>query len=188
MARLSGTVTLARAVERALCANPATRSAWLAARLRAPNWDWRKRLSAGPDAWRQPGTQRRRGVPERPNRLAFRLDAQVLLYDFGGRDARRDAAESLLAAALASQDATVRVLYLQTVTAYFNLLTAQAAVVAANQTEASALAACGLPQPGWRWARASRPTVCRPRRPCPAPDRAYPRRGWLRGCRASWPR
>ena len=34
-AGLSGTVTLARAVERALCANPATRSAWLAARLRA---------------------------------------------------------------------------------------------------------------------------------------------------------
>jgi outer membrane protein len=46
------------------------------------------------------------------------------------RDARRDAAESLLAAALASHEASVRVLYLQTVAAYFNLLTAQAAITA----------------------------------------------------------
>ncbi|MGB9130352.1 MAG: TolC family protein, partial [Thiobacillus sp.] len=69
------------------------------------------------------------------------LDAQYLLYDFGGRTARRDAAEALLAAARASHDAGVRVLYLQTVTAYFSLATAQGAVVAARETEASALEA-----------------------------------------------
>jgi len=141
-ARLSGTVTLARAVERALCANPATRSAWLAARLRAAE------LGLAQSAYLPDLTLgaslARNGDEVFPNDQTawrFGLDAQVLLYDFGGRDARRDAAESLLAAALASQDATVRVLYLQTVTAYFNLLTAQAAVVAANDAEASALAA-----------------------------------------------
>jgi outer membrane protein TolC len=141
-ARPSGTVTLARAVERALCANPATRSAWLAARLRAAELGlaqsaYLPELTLG-------ASLARNGDEVFPNDYTawrFGLDAQVLLYDFGGRDARRDSAESLLAAALASQDATVRVVYLQTVTAYFNLLTAQAAIVAANDTEASALAA-----------------------------------------------
>jgi len=141
-ARLSGTVTLARAVERALCANPATRSAWLAARLRAAELGvaqsaYLPELTLGASLARNGDEV----FPNDQTAWRFGLDAQVLLYDFGGRDARRDAAESLLAAALASQDATVRVLYLQTVTAYFNLLTAQAAVVAANDAEASALAA-----------------------------------------------
>ena len=139
---LSGTVTLARAVERALCANPATRSAWLTARLRAAELGQAQSaylpdISLG-------GSLARNGDDVFPNdRTAwyFGLDAQYLLYDFGGRDARRDAAEALLAAALASQDAAVRDLYLQTVTTYFNLLTARAAIVAANDAEASALAA-----------------------------------------------
>lgn len=140
--RLSGTVTLARAVERALCANPATRSAWLAARLRAAELGLAQSAYL-PDVTLG-GSLARNGDDAFPNdRTAwgFGLEAQYLLYDFGGRDARRDAAESLLAASLASQDATVRIVYLQTVTAYFNLLTAQAAIVAANDTEASALAA-----------------------------------------------
>lgn len=138
----AGALTLARAVERALCANPATRSAWLTARLRAAEVGQAQSaylpdISLG-------GSLARNGDDVFPNdRTAwdFGLDAQYLLYDFGGRSARRDAAESLLAAALASQDASVRVVYLQTVTAYFNLLTAQAAIDAANEAEASALAA-----------------------------------------------
>jgi outer membrane protein TolC len=141
-AALPATVTLARAVERALCANPATRSAWLAARLRAAELG-QAQSAYLPDVTLG-GSLARNGDDVFPNdrtAWSFGLDAQYLLYDFGGRDARRDAAESLLAAALASQDAIVRVVYLQTVTAYFNLLTAQAAVVAANETEASALAA-----------------------------------------------
>jgi outer membrane protein TolC len=141
-AALPATVTLARAVERALCANPATRSAWLTARLRAAE------LGLATSAYLPDltlnGSLSRNGDSVLPNDYTgwqVGLDAQYLLYDFGGRDARRDAAESLLAAALASQDATARDLYLQTVTTYFNLLTAQAAVVAANEVEASALAA-----------------------------------------------
>ena len=141
-ARLSGTVTLAHAVERALCANPATRSAWLAARLSAAEVGLAQSAYL-PDVTLG-GSLARNGDEVFPNnRTAWRfgLEAQYLLYDFGGRDARREAAESLLAASLASQDATVRIVYLQTVTAYLNLLTAQAAIVAANDTEASALAA-----------------------------------------------
>lgn len=141
-APLIGAVTLARAVERALCANPATRSVWLAVRLRAAELG--QAYSAYLPDVSLDGTLARYGDSVLPNDYTgwrVGLDAQYLLYDFGGRDARRDAAESLLAASLASQDASVRDLYLQTVTAYFNLLTAQAAVVAAREVEASALAA-----------------------------------------------
>lgn len=118
---VAGTLTLARAVERALCANPATRSAWLTARLRAaelgqaqsaylPDISLSGRLARnGDDA-----------LPDDRSAWQFGLDAQYLLFDFGGRAARSDAAEALLAAARASHDASVRLLYLQTVTAYFN--------------------------------------------------------------------
>lgn len=141
-AAVEGELTLARAVERALCANPTTRSAWLIARLRAAELG-QAQSAYLPDV-SLGGSLARNGDDVLPNdRTAwyFGLDAQYLLYDFGGRAARRDAAESLLAASLASQDASVRVLYLQTVTTYFNSLTAQAAIVAANEAEASALAA-----------------------------------------------
>jgi len=138
----SGPITLAQAVERALCANPATRSAWLTARLRAAELG--QAYSAYLPDVTLSGSVSRNGAHPLPNDLTawqFGLDAQYLLYDFGGRAAQRDAAESLLAAARASEDASVRQLYLQTVTAYFNLLTAQGAVGVAREAEASALAA-----------------------------------------------
>jgi outer membrane protein len=141
-APLTGTVTLARAVERALCANPTTRGVWLAVRVRAAELG--QAYSAYLPDVSLGGTLARYGDSVLPNDYTgwrVGLDAQYLLYDFGGRAAQRDAAESLLAAALASQDASVRDLYLQTVTAYFNLLTAQAAIVSAREVEASALAA-----------------------------------------------
>lgn len=139
---VAGALTLARAVERALCANPATRSAWLTARLRAAELG-QAQSAYLPDISLS-GRLARNGDDLLPgDRSAWQLglDAQYLLYDFGGRAARRDAAEALLAAARASHDAGVRLIYLQTVTAYFNLLTAQGAVAAARETEASALEA-----------------------------------------------
>jgi len=142
LAALSGPITLAHAVERALCANPATRSAWLASRLRAAELG-QANSAYLPDVSVN-GSLARDGDSVLPNDYTtwqIGLEAQYLLYDFGGRGARRDAAESLLAAALASHEASVRVLYLQTVTAYFNLLTAQAAITAAREVETSALAA-----------------------------------------------
>lgn len=139
---VAGTLTLARAVERALCVNPATRSAWLAARLRAaelgqaqsaylPDISLSGRLARSGDEL----------LPGDDANWQLGLDAQYLLYDFGGRAARRDAAEALLAAARASHDADVRVLFLQTVTAYFSLATAQGAVVASREAETSAFEA-----------------------------------------------
>jgi outer membrane protein TolC len=141
-AAVEGELTLARAVERALCANPATRTAWLAARLRAAELGqaqsaYLPELSLG-------GSLARSGDSVLPNdhsAWAYGLEAQYLLYDFGGRAARRDAAEALLAAALASHDADVRLLYLQTVGTYFSLLAAQGSAAAARETEASALEA-----------------------------------------------
>jgi outer membrane protein TolC len=138
----SGRLTLGRAIERALCANPATRSAWLNARLRAAELG-QVRSEYLPEVGVN-GTLAREGDSALPNdHTAWQLgiEAQVLLYDFGGRAARNEAAEALLAAARAGHDASVRLLVLQTVTAYFNVLTAQAAVAAANEVEASARAA-----------------------------------------------
>jgi outer membrane protein TolC len=137
-----GKLTLARAVERALCANPATRSAWLTARLRAAELGqaqsaYLPEISLGASLGRNGDTV----LPNDRSAWHFGLDAQILLLDFGGRAARRNAAEALLAAARASHDTSVRLLYLQTVTAYFNLLTAQGAVTAAREAEASALEA-----------------------------------------------
>ncbi|MFN3750000.1 MAG: TolC family protein [Thiobacillus sp.] len=138
----SGALTLAHAVERALCANPATRSAWLTARLRAaelgqaesaylPEVSLSARLARSGDDL----------LPNDRSAWQLGLEAQYLLYDFGGRPARREAAEALLAAARASHDASVRTLYLQTVVAYFSLAAAQGAVVAAREAETSALEA-----------------------------------------------
>jgi outer membrane protein TolC len=139
---VAGTLTLARAVERALCANPATRSAWLTARLRAAELG-QAQSAYLPDISLGARLARNGDGLLTTERTAWQLglDAQYLLYDFGGRTARRDAAEALLAAARASHDASVRVLYLQTVTAYFSLATAQGAVEAAREAEASALEA-----------------------------------------------
>ncbi|MFN3543531.1 MAG: TolC family protein [Thiobacillus sp.] len=139
---VTGTLTLARAVERTLCANPATRSAWLTARLRAaelgqaqsaylPELTGNARLGRGGDAL----------LPTDRTTWQLGLEAQYLLYDFGARPARREAAEALLAAARASHDASVRTLYLQTVSTYFSLATAQGAVVAAREAEVAALEA-----------------------------------------------
>ncbi|HMA10858.1 MAG TPA: TolC family protein [Steroidobacteraceae bacterium] len=138
----AGPLTLARAVERALCANPDTRSTWLATRQRAAELG--QAYSAYLPELTINGSLARNGINALPNDYTawqIGLQAQYLLYDFGGRAAQRDAAEALLAAARASQDASVRTVYLQTVTDYFNLLAAQGAVVAARQAEASALAA-----------------------------------------------
>jgi outer membrane protein TolC len=138
----NGPITLAHAVERALCANPATRAAWLGARQRATELG--QAYSAYLPSVSISGSVSRNGASALPHDFTawqLGLDAQYLLYDFGGRAAQRDAAEALLAAARASQDASVRTVYLQTVTAYFNLLAAQGAVQAAREAEASALAA-----------------------------------------------
>jgi outer membrane protein TolC len=137
-----GELTLARAVERALCANPVTRSAWLTARLRAAELGqaqsaYLPELSLGASLSRDGDS----ALPDDYTAWIYGLEAQYLLYDFGGRAARRDAAEALLAAARASHEADVGLVYLQTVSTYFSLLAAQGSAAAARETEASALEA-----------------------------------------------
>ncbi len=137
---LSLPLTLAAAVERALCANPDTRSAWMNARLRAAEWGL-SQAAFLPDVSLDAGLARTgwHALPNDEWAWNIGLRVQYLLYDFGGRRADRDAAEALLAAARASHDATVRSVYLQTVAAWFSVLTAEGGVVAARQTEAAAL-------------------------------------------------
>lgn len=90
---VAGSLTLAHAVERALCANPATRSAWLTARLRAAELG--QAYSAYLPELSLSGSLARTGDAVSPNdRSAWQLglDAQYLLFDFGGRAAQFDAA------------------------------------------------------------------------------------------------
>ena len=86
----SGPISLAQAVERALCANPATRSAWLAARLRAAELG--QAYSAYLPSLSLSGSVSRNGARMLPSDRSvwqLGLDAQYLLYDFGGRAAQR---------------------------------------------------------------------------------------------------
>lgn len=62
------------------------------------------------------------------------------LFDFGGRSANEALARQSLAAALATHDATLQNVLNDVVQAYFNALTAQAALSAANQGSAVAQA------------------------------------------------
>ena len=140
--RSAAPLTLAAAVERALCANPATRSAWMSARLSAAELG-QAQSAFLPEVTLDGGLARTGGKVLQNDAWAWHIgmEVQYLLYDFGGRAADREAAQALLAAARASHDGTVRVVFLQTVAAWFNVLTAQGAVAAANQAEAAALEA-----------------------------------------------
>lgn len=131
--------SLAEIVERVLCANPQTRAAWASSRTRAaelgqalgaylPDLDFNAGLSRTVDdmlsndhwAW-QTG-----------------LSASYLLYDYGGRDAGRKQAEALLSAANLGHETVVRDLFRDAVTAYYRLVIARGAVLAARESEAAA--------------------------------------------------
>jgi TolC family type I secretion outer membrane protein len=137
-------ISLTDVVDRALCANPQTREAWANARVRAaevgvarsaflPSLDasvsWN---STNPDSaftvadgWRS------------STRAAATLS--YLLYDFGRRDAELESARELLFAANATQESIVQQVFLQAVSAYYQVQAAEAALAAARASEQSSL-------------------------------------------------
>lgn len=137
-------ITLTDVVDQALCANPQTREAWANARARAaqvgvarsaylPSLDasvgWN---SSNPDSafnvadgWRSSA------------RAAATLS--YLLYDFGRRDAELESARELLFAANAAQESVVQQIFLQAVSAYYQVHAAAAALAAARASEQSSL-------------------------------------------------
>jgi outer membrane protein TolC len=133
-------LSLADVVERALCANPDTRLAWINSRIRAAE------LGQAQSAY-LPSVSASAGGGRTGNHLLPKdnwawnagLNASYLLYDFGGRDANRAEAEALLAAANDSHEAVVRQLFGSVVQTYFSLWAARRSVDATAQSEAAAL-------------------------------------------------
>ncbi len=131
---------LAQVVERTLCANPETRAAWAAARIRAAELG--QALGAYLPELNLGAGLSRSGDDALPNdHWAWQtgLSASYLLYDFGGRDANRKQAEALLAAANLGHETVVRDLFRDAVSAYYRLVIARGAVMAARESEAAAL-------------------------------------------------
>jgi TolC family type I secretion outer membrane protein len=137
-------------LDRALCNNPQTRSAWANAKVSAAQVGvarsaYLPTLSASGSAARNraDGGSRVGGAllsgATVYNAESAGLAAGYLLYDFGARDANLDNALQTLAAANFTQDATLQKVLLSAVQAYYQLFGARAAVEAAAEAERSSL-------------------------------------------------
>lgn len=131
-------LALSEVVDAALCANPQTREAWANARAQAAQVGvaqsaWLPSLDAGASS----GRARSNGVTL--DQHALEASASLLLFDFGGRAAALENARALLAAANATQDATIQSLFLAAVEDYYQVLATRAALDAARESEKSFL-------------------------------------------------
>ncbi len=130
-------LTALEAVDLALCNHPQTREVWASARVQAAlvgvaRAGWLPNLDASASATRfqyEDGSYNRRSAA---------LTLSWLLIDFGQRSANVENAQQLLAAAAATQDATVQSLFLAALQTYYTAQATQAAVVSASEAERSA--------------------------------------------------
>jgi outer membrane protein len=139
---LGAPLTLADAIQLALCNNPQTRQWWAAvsnqqAQLREANAAYWPQLSAQYQA--DKSWSRSAGVSSDTSPQSASLSASYLLYDFGGRDAAARLAEAQLQTAIATQDSDLNNLTYSVSQAYLDALLAQAALTADKVSEASAL-------------------------------------------------
>lgn len=138
-------LALADVVERALCNNPQTHEAWANARFQAAQ------VGIGKSAYlpsisiggaetrnRTNGGNSFTSGTTTYNQQSISASLSYLLYDFGARDAALENAKQILAAANATQDATLQSVFLAAVQAYYQLFATQAAVESATEAEKSA--------------------------------------------------
>ncbi len=125
------------AVDLALCNHPQTREVWAAARAQAAlvgvaRGAWLPNLNGTGTATRY--------VYENDayNKTTAALTLSWLLLDFGQRSANIENAQQLLAAAAATQDATVQSLFLAALQSYYSAQATRSAVSAAQLAERSA--------------------------------------------------
>lgn len=131
-------LTLAGVVEQALCNNPQTREAWANARAQAAQVGVSESAYL-PSVSLSGGESRNRANGAAGyNQLNATAALSYVLYDFGARSASLESAKQILAAANATQDATIQSVFLATVQAYYQLFAARAAVESARETEKSA--------------------------------------------------
>jgi outer membrane protein len=131
---LAQPLTLAQAVDIALCNSPQARSAWASSKVQAAQVGEARAaylptvnlgMSKLQDKTTYPETQFVVNT-DRSSESQFATLTWRLL-DFGGREASRRSANALLEAAIASHDAVLQKALLSVVTAYFDVQTAQAA-------------------------------------------------------------
>lgn len=121
-------------VDLALCNNTLTREAWANARVQAAT------LGVARSAW-LPSLDGRGTVARvwsdgtGTNQRTAALTLSWLLFDFGTRAATVENARQLLAAAAASQDATVQSLFLSALQAYYGVQAGRASVEALKEAE-----------------------------------------------------
>jgi outer membrane protein len=141
--RSTAPLTLSDVVERALCSNPQTKAAWEAARVQAALYGvaegaYLPTLDASA-AFSRNAANSTLGGTTTYSQTSLGLSASYLLFDFGGRDASALNAYELLAAANASQNATLQGVFLTATEAYYESFAAEAAVDSAKQAEKSSL-------------------------------------------------
>lgn len=142
---------LATVVRLALCRHPETRTAWLnaeaqAARVEGARVAYRPTLDATLGQTRNTGDSVTAG---REDRSSAELSLGWLLYDFGARAAGKAQAQRTLEALQATQDATLQLVLQRAVDAYYQWLAADAALLAAHDSETAAaetLRAAGVRQ------------------------------------------
>jgi len=130
-------LTAVDAVDLMLCNHPQTREVWASARAQAAlvgvaRAGWLPTLAGS-------ASRTRFEYEKAPfTRDSAAITLSWLLYDFGQRSANVENAEQLLAAAAATQDATVQTLFLSALQNYYSAQATQAAVTSALQAERSA--------------------------------------------------
>lgn len=133
-------LTLARYLERSLCANLDTRAAWQRtqtqrAQVGVSQSGYYPSLSATATSSRDFGD---RFAGSDPDQRTLSANANWLLYDFGGREAGIATAKNTLGSLQASADASVHTLAAQAVMTWFNRLAADASVTSAIASLAAA--------------------------------------------------
>lgn len=137
----SSPLTLAEAVDLALCNNPQIKAAWASIRVQSASAGearaaYLPKLSGGISFMRThhayPGSNIASATTD-GNTIYGTLSWQ--LFDFGGRDADRKSANSLLVAAITHHDAVMQKILADVIQAYFDALTARAGLLAKEQNE-----------------------------------------------------
>ena len=139
-------ITLAIAVDIALCRNPATRTAWANAHLAAASLGsaesaWLPTISGTDDETRQWGphadaTGNILTLPQNTNDAALNLS--WTLYDFGARTGKIRSARDLLDAAASTTNSAIQQTVFNVVQAFYNVVAGEANVLAAKITKDTA--------------------------------------------------
>ncbi|SFN34117.1 outer membrane protein [Formivibrio citricus] len=137
-------LSLADAVNRALCSHPQTRSSWAAAQAQAAQLGVARAaqlptLSANLSADRQyQGGFASNQSNTTSTGFSAGASLSYLLYDFGSRDAKEESARQVLNAALGSLDSTQQSVFLSAATAYFQVQGSESTIAATRAAEQNA--------------------------------------------------